>query len=35
MVAEAVGLADQREFEVRKLLLDAGDQGVDAVKAVA
>jgi hypothetical protein len=35
VVAVAVGLADQLESEIRKTLLHAGDQRVDAVKAVA
>ena len=35
MIAKAVGLADQLEFEIRKSLLHAGDQRVDAVMAVA
>src|SRR6266581_1393928 len=35
VVAIAIGLADQPEFEIRKALLDAGDQCVDTVKAVA
>src|ERR1700722_19606622 len=35
MVAISVGLADQLKPEIRKALLHAGDQGVDAVMAVA
>jgi hypothetical protein len=35
MVAKAIGLADQLEFEIRKALLHAGDERVDAVMAVA
>src|SRR5205814_1955567 len=35
VVAKAVGLADQAEFEIRKALLHARDQRVDAVMAVA
>src|SRR5580698_9074182 len=35
MIAISVGLADQLKPEIRKALLHAGDQGVDAVMAVA
>src|ERR1700682_492564 len=35
VVAISVGLADQPEFEIGKALLHAGNQGVDAVMAVA
>src|SRR5258707_1196660 len=35
MVAVTIGLADQRELEIRKALLDACDQCVDAIVAVA
>ena len=35
VVAIPIGFADQLELEVRKTLLHAGDQCVDAVKAVA
>src|ERR1700683_4212803 len=35
MVAISAGLADQLKPEIRKALLHAGDQGVDAVMAVA
>src|SRR5436309_5211196 len=35
VVAEPVGLADQLEAEIRKALLHAGDQRVDAVMAIA
>src|SRR2546430_14131486 len=35
VVAEAVGLADKLEPEIRKALLHPGDQSVDAVMAVA
>src|SRR5437868_7819264 len=35
VVAEAVGLADQPELEIRKALLHAGDERIDAVMPVA
>src|SRR5947208_11725410 len=35
VVAEAVGLADQPEFEIRKALLHAGDERIDTVMAIA
>src|SRR5205807_2549479 len=35
VVAKAVRLADQPEFEIRKALLHAGDERIDAVMAVA